>query len=224
MLRLLPIWPNFYSACILTIFSFVFFQALEDDFAYQLEEQERHYGPYLNSALSAEAAAAEVRKYYYLFSLIANFPVSQILREINSCISQRFAFLISFKIRLTRKLISRIFRVATQPLPQRGVAPNLPEKPPQNHPGPKGPPGLGPLENHPWMIWWLPSTAHPQVGQQVPTIGTVGATCIVDRDAFQPLDIVWPREAQICDFCPKSIQKKKKKFRKVIWRENYKFT
>ena len=156
--------------------------------------------------------------------MIANFPVSQILREINFCISQRFAFLISFKIRLTRKLISRIFRVATQPLPQRGVAPNLPEKPPQNHPGPKGPPGLGPLENHPWMIWWLPSTAHPQVGQQVPTIGTVGATCIVDRDAFQPLDIVWPREAQICDFCPKSIQKKKKKFRKVIWRENYKFT
>jgi len=61
MLRLLPIWPNFYSACILTIFSFVFFQALEDDFAYQLEEQERHYGPYLNSALSAEAAAAEGR-------------------------------------------------------------------------------------------------------------------------------------------------------------------
>ena len=40
-----------------------FFQALEDDFAYQLEEQERHYGPYLNSALSAEAAAAEVRKF-----------------------------------------------------------------------------------------------------------------------------------------------------------------
>ena len=133
---------------ILTIFSCIF-QALEDDFAFQLEEQERHYGPYLNSALSAEAAAAEVRKYYYLFSLIANFPVSQILREINFCISQRFAFLISFKIRLTRKLISRIFRVATQPLPQRGVAPNLPEKPPQNHPGPKGPPGLGPLENHP---------------------------------------------------------------------------
>ena len=92
MLRLLPIWPNFYSACILTIFSFVFFQALEDDFAYQLEEQERHYGPYLNSALSAEAAAAEVRKYYYLLSLIANFPVSQILREINSCIFQRFWF------------------------------------------------------------------------------------------------------------------------------------
>ena len=34
---------------------------MEDDFAFQLEEQERHYGPYLNSALSAEAAAAEVR-------------------------------------------------------------------------------------------------------------------------------------------------------------------
>jgi len=34
---------------------------LEDDFAFQLEEQERHYGPYLNSALSAEAAAAEGR-------------------------------------------------------------------------------------------------------------------------------------------------------------------
>merc|ERR1712170_40529 len=33
----------------------------EDDFAFQLEEQERHYGPYLNSALSAEAAAAEGR-------------------------------------------------------------------------------------------------------------------------------------------------------------------
>ena len=49
------------------MFSFVFFQALEDDFAYQLEEQERHYGPYLNSALSAEAAAAEVRKYYYCY-------------------------------------------------------------------------------------------------------------------------------------------------------------
>lgn len=48
-------------------FFFVFFQALEDDFAYQLEEQERHYGPYLNSALSAEAAAAEVRKYYYCY-------------------------------------------------------------------------------------------------------------------------------------------------------------
>ena len=39
----------------------VFFQTLEDDFAFQLEEQERHYGPYLNSALSAEAAAAEGR-------------------------------------------------------------------------------------------------------------------------------------------------------------------
>ena len=38
-----------------------FFQTLEDDFAFQLEEQERHYGPYLNSALSAEAAAAEGR-------------------------------------------------------------------------------------------------------------------------------------------------------------------
>ena len=37
------------------------FQALEDEFAFQLEEQERHYGPYLNSALSAEAAAAEGR-------------------------------------------------------------------------------------------------------------------------------------------------------------------
>merc|ERR1739845_333757 len=36
-------------------------QTLEDDFAFQLEEQERHYGPYLNSALSAEAAAAEGR-------------------------------------------------------------------------------------------------------------------------------------------------------------------
>jgi len=36
-------------------------QALEDEFAFQLEEQERHYGPYLNSALSAEAAAAEGR-------------------------------------------------------------------------------------------------------------------------------------------------------------------
>lgn len=36
-------------------------QALEDEFAYQLEEQERHYGPYLSSALSAEAAAAEGR-------------------------------------------------------------------------------------------------------------------------------------------------------------------
>ena len=40
---------------------FQFFQALEDEFAFQLEEQERHYGPYLNSALSAEAAAAEGR-------------------------------------------------------------------------------------------------------------------------------------------------------------------
>merc|ERR1712156_403255 len=36
-------------------------QTLEDEFAFQLEEQERHYGPYLNSALSAEAAAAEGR-------------------------------------------------------------------------------------------------------------------------------------------------------------------
>merc|ERR1712223_1841617 len=36
-------------------------QALEDEFAFQLEEQERHYGPYLNSAFSAEAAAAEGR-------------------------------------------------------------------------------------------------------------------------------------------------------------------
>ena len=41
--------------------NFHFFQTLEDDFAFQLEEQERHYGPYLNSALSAEAAAAEGR-------------------------------------------------------------------------------------------------------------------------------------------------------------------
>ena len=40
---------------------FHIFQALEDEFAFQLEEQERHYGPYLNSALSAEAAAAEGR-------------------------------------------------------------------------------------------------------------------------------------------------------------------
>ena len=47
--------------CIFLKFLFLaFFQALEDDFAFQLEEQERHYGPYLNSALSAEAAAAEV--------------------------------------------------------------------------------------------------------------------------------------------------------------------
>lgn len=38
-----------------------FFQALEDEFAYQLEEQERHYGAYLSSALNAEAAAAEGR-------------------------------------------------------------------------------------------------------------------------------------------------------------------
>ena len=37
------------------------FQTLEDEFAFQLEEQERHYGPYLNSALNAEAAAAEGR-------------------------------------------------------------------------------------------------------------------------------------------------------------------
>ena len=59
MLRLLPIWRNF--AAYFNNFFFVFFQALEDDFAFQLEEQERHYGPYLNSALSAEAAAAEVR-------------------------------------------------------------------------------------------------------------------------------------------------------------------
>merc|ERR1711956_204859 len=36
-------------------------QALEDDFAFQLEEQERIYGHYLSSALNAEAAAAEGR-------------------------------------------------------------------------------------------------------------------------------------------------------------------
>jgi len=36
-------------------------QNLEDEFAFQLEEQERHYGPYLSSALSTEAAAAEGR-------------------------------------------------------------------------------------------------------------------------------------------------------------------
>ena len=50
--------------CIFRIINFKnfhFFQTLEDDFAFQLEEQERHYGPYLNSALSAEAAAAEGR-------------------------------------------------------------------------------------------------------------------------------------------------------------------
>merc|ERR1739838_152921 len=36
-------------------------QALEDDFAFQLKEQERIYGHYLSSALNAEAAAAEGR-------------------------------------------------------------------------------------------------------------------------------------------------------------------
>ena len=39
----------------------IFFQTLEDEFANQLEEQERYHGPYLKSALSAEAAAAEGR-------------------------------------------------------------------------------------------------------------------------------------------------------------------
>ena len=53
---LLFLWKIFHFN--LTIF-FHIFQALEDEFAFQLEEQERHYGPYLNSALSAEAAAAE---------------------------------------------------------------------------------------------------------------------------------------------------------------------
>ena len=38
-----------------------YFQTLEDEFAFQLEEQERHYGSYLSSALNAEAAAAEGR-------------------------------------------------------------------------------------------------------------------------------------------------------------------
>jgi hypothetical protein len=36
------------------------FQSLEDEFAYQLEEQERHYGHYLTAALGAEAAASEI--------------------------------------------------------------------------------------------------------------------------------------------------------------------
>ncbi len=31
----------------------MFFQSLEDEFAYQLEEQERYYGPCLKSALGA---------------------------------------------------------------------------------------------------------------------------------------------------------------------------
>merc|ERR1712136_704096 len=34
---------------------------LEEEFANQLEEQEHHYGPYLSSALAAEAAASEGR-------------------------------------------------------------------------------------------------------------------------------------------------------------------
>ena len=37
------------------------FQELEEEFANQLEEQEHHYGPYLSSALAAEAAASEGR-------------------------------------------------------------------------------------------------------------------------------------------------------------------
>merc|ERR1712043_92760 len=36
-------------------------QELEEEFANQLEEQEHHYGPYLSSALAAEAAASEGR-------------------------------------------------------------------------------------------------------------------------------------------------------------------
>merc|ERR1712113_1071967 len=36
-------------------------QDLEEEFANQLEEQEHHYGPYLSSALAAEAAASEGR-------------------------------------------------------------------------------------------------------------------------------------------------------------------
>eukprot|EP00095_Tigriopus_kingsejongensis_P008515 maker-scaffold181_size278858-snap-gene-1.33 protein:Tk08515 transcript:maker-scaffold181_size278858-snap-gene-1.33-mRNA-1 annotation:"ste20-like serine threonine-protein kinase" len=35
-------------------------QALEDEFAYQLEEQERHYGHYLTAALGAEAIVASI--------------------------------------------------------------------------------------------------------------------------------------------------------------------
>ena len=34
---------------------------MEEEFANQLEEQEHHYGPYLSSALAAEAAASEGR-------------------------------------------------------------------------------------------------------------------------------------------------------------------
>ena len=40
---------------------FSIFQELEEEFANQLEEQEHHYGPYLSSALAAEAAASEGR-------------------------------------------------------------------------------------------------------------------------------------------------------------------
>ena len=36
------------------------FQALEDEFAYQLEEQERHYGHYLTAALGDVDGAASV--------------------------------------------------------------------------------------------------------------------------------------------------------------------
>lgn len=48
-----------FSSQIIRLYIYIFvnhFQALEDEFSYQLEEQERHYGLYLTAAIRAEAA------------------------------------------------------------------------------------------------------------------------------------------------------------------------